>query len=229
MIDQPQYPERVTFRTAELLSTSWQGFSRNFAVLFFSYLLFSLINGSIGPFLVGPLWYGLCLQSLNAARGELVTFEQFFAGFNKFLPTFAMGLLMSAACLAGFLVLIVPTCVLAYLVFDPYNRFPFILITSCGGAATLLPTVGVVLFYGPAVLFMHEYNLGMWDALEASRAMVWRNLKQWCELWAAITLLHLAGLLLCCVGAFFTTPWMIVGLAEGFRREQAALQAAKPV
>ncbi|HPO14016.1 MAG TPA: hypothetical protein PLI09_11265 [Candidatus Hydrogenedentes bacterium] len=216
------------FRMGEIIAASWRVFSANFLILFAGYILLNLIvsvAGSVLPFigstiLTGPMWYGLCVIATAAVRGAPVKWEDLFAGFQRFIPTCLAGAIMTLLGLACIIVLIIPAIIAIYLAWTTRNVVIFSITFSVSLTMCLVPVCAIVVLYAPAFFFIHDYNMGAWAAMEASRVMVWSNLRQWLILWAALSILHLLGLLLCCVGILISTPWMIVALAIAYEREQ---------
>jgi uncharacterized membrane protein len=228
---------RPEFRIGETLSVSWRFFADRFGVLFLGHLAINLIIStafSVLPFvggilLMGPMWYGLCQVSLAAVRGEPVKFEDIFAGFRCFQPTFIVGLLMTAFGLVGLTVVAVPAALATYVAWTTHARLIFSLTFGVGGALCLLPLCAVVVLYSPAFFFVYDHKMDAWAAMEASRKMVSGNLGQWLNLWVGLSILHLCGLLLCCVGLYVATPWMVVALALAYQREKETQQGVQTV
>jgi uncharacterized membrane protein len=86
----------------------------------------------------------------------------------------------------------------------------------------LVPVCVVVFLYSPAFFILFDGETDALRAMAASRRMVWNNAGRWLGLWAVLSLLHVAGLLLCCVGIYVATPWMVVILAMAYEREKQA-------
>ena len=215
--------QKPAFPLGEMVSAAWRVFTGHFMLLFFGHLLINLILSS-GPgfFIVGPLWYGLCAVALLAVRGLPVKIDDLFSGFRSFLPTLVVGLLMTALILGACLLLAVPT-VLATLLAWSTQSVPLTVITlSVGMTLSLVPICVVLFFYAPAFFILFDGETDPLKAMKASRKMVWNNAGQWLGLWAALSLLHVAGLLLCCVGIYVVTPWMVVVLAMAYQREKQA-------
>jgi len=226
----PEAGARPQFPFGEMLRISWEAYAKNFLPLFLGHFIFSLINSFVGPFLNGPLWLGLCHQGLQALRGEKVTVESAFTGFNKFVPPFLLGLLWTALVVMSALVILIPAFGLCFVLITQmyavrdttFLNMAFFATVVGGVTLALIPSLVLTFLYAPSVLFMHEYGLGVQASMKASQRMVWSNRKEWLRLFGVIALLHLIGFLLCGIGLLFTTPWLIVVLAEGYRREQEA-------
>lgn len=196
----PQFPP------AEMLRCSWHAYSRNLLPLFLGHLIFTLLNSFVGPFLNGPLWMGLCVQGLQAARGERVKLETAFSGLSRFLPSFLLGLLFTALSIVSFLLFFLPTCLFCWNMLMDQNIPGFILSMSVGMTLSALPSLALVFLYAPSVLFMHEYGLGVLACMEASQKMVLGNRPQWSRLYSAIVLMHLAVFLFCGAGLLLLLP-----------------------
>ncbi len=215
--------QKTEFPFGQLVSSAWRVFTDHFLLLFLGHLLINLILSSGPGFLiVGPLWYGLCAVALLAVRGLPVRADDLFSGFQRFLTTFVLGLLMAAFILGGCVVLGVPV-LLAILAAWITQCVPLIIVTASVGMTLLLVPVCVVAFlYSPAFFILFDGETDALRAMAASRRMVWHNAGQWLALWAVLSLLHVAGLLMCCVGVYLVTPWMVVILAMAYEREKTA-------
>lgn len=219
---------RAEFHMGEIIAVSWRVFAANFLILFLGHILFNVIvsvAGSVLPFigsilLTGPMWYGLCVIALAGVRGAPVKWDDLFAGFQRFVPTCLVGAIMTLLGLACIIVLLVPAIAAIYLAWTTHNVVVFSITFSVSLTMCLVPACAIIVLYAPSFFFIHDCKMGAWEAMEASRIMVWNNLRSWLIVWAALSLLHLAGLLLCCVGILISTPWMIVALAIAYEREQ---------
>jgi uncharacterized membrane protein len=213
--------QKAEFPLNGMVSAGWRVFTDHFMLLFFGHLLINLILSS-GPgfILVGPLWFGLCAVALLAVRGLPVKIDDLFSGFQRFLSTLVLGLLMTAMILGGCVVLTVPA-LLATLAAWSTQSAPLIVMTfSVGMTLSLVPVCVVLFLYSPAFFILFDGETDALKAMAASRKMVWNNAGQWLGLWAVLSLMHVAGLLLCCVGIYLVTPWMVVMLAMAYEREK---------
>lgn len=227
---------RPRFYIGETLSASWHVFTAHFGVIFLGHLVINTLLScafTMPPFLwgfllMGPLCYGLCHITLAAQRGEPVRLEDVFSGFHRFAPALFTGLGMLAIALGGLLIVAVPAILAAYLAWNTHSSAAFSLACGVGGALCLVPLCAAVVLYLPAFFFIHDDNMDARTAMTASRRMVMGNLGQWLNLWAGLSLLHLGGLALCCVGLFVATPWMFVALALAYDRERGVLRSQTP-
>jgi len=189
---------------------TWAPFLQAFWLLFLGHLLAFAVANTV-PFLFGPFWYGLAYASLLAVRGGAPSTQELFSGFARFAGTFLLGFIL-------FLFCAVPAVVASLLGSGPIivammrgNQPAMMGYTMVFGLVALLPTLIIVILYSPAFFILADRpELTAWEAMEASRRMVWRNLSAWRNLYGAVALLHLAGLAACCVGFFVVMPWTVV-------------------
>lgn len=76
-----------------------------------------------------------------------------------------------------------------------------------GLSLLVIPGLLVLLTYTTTYLFLLEKKPGMWDAMEASRKLIWGNRKRWLTLGVMILGINLAGLLFFLVGLLVTIPY----------------------
>lgn len=234
--------ERGKFGGWELVSLSWEIFSANFGILFVGHLLcWLIIQGAYSTFfgliLVGPLWCGLSLMALNAIRGQAITLEQLFSGFQKlFMPTMIITIITHCMMFASMIAVIIVGLFIGFFTFFgsfaaldfaiPETMGPVMLFSVIMGYSTFLvllflPALVLVVLYAPAFfIIIDQPHLEGWAAMEKSRKMVMGNWPRWRNLWIALSIVHLLGVLACCVGYFVVTPWMVVGLALAYERSR---------
>jgi len=214
------------FPLGRMVSEGWRVFIDRFLLLFFGHLVINLIVSAGPGFLIaGPMWYGLCAVALLSVRGLPAKMDDLFSGFQCFLSTFVLGLLMAAFIIGGCMALAVPVA-LATLAAWFTQCVPLVVILfSVGMTLMLVPVCIVAFLYSPAFFILFDGETDALRAMAASRRMVWNNAGQWLALWAVLSLLHVGGLLLCCAGIYLVTPWMVVMLAMAYEREKAAAQA----
>lgn len=225
---------KIAFPVWPLIREGWDLFWAAFIPLFFGHFLVQAIYqvaGAFGPFVLivtGPLWYGLCLISQDAARRQPVRFEDLFLGFQRFLPTFIVGLLVTVFMCAAAIVILIPGVIACIWAFQTQSVPLFSIAVGLTGGASLIPLCLIVVFYSPTFFIMRDEGLGAWDAMEASRKMVSANLGAWTALWVGISILHIIGMLTCCVGLLFVIPWMTVVLAMAYDMQRGVAAMARP-
>ncbi len=193
----------------EIIAASWRVFAANFLILFLGHILFNIVvsmAGSVLPFiggllLAGPMWYGLCVIALAGVRGAPVKWEYLFAGFQRFVPPCLVGIIMTLLGLACIVVLLVPAIIAIYFAWTTHNVVVFSLTFSVSLTMCLVPACAIIVLYAPSFFFIHDCKMGAWEAMEASRTMVWGNLRPWLILWAGLSILQMAGIFLPLLGS----------------------------
>jgi hypothetical protein len=172
-------------------------------------LLFSLASLIIGGPLVGGVYYFV----LRCLRGEAAEVGDIFAGFKyRFLQLFlgqiVVVLIAFASVLPGIVVLAGGVFLVAH--HRGGSEVAGIGVIAFGALLMLIPLIYLSVSWFFTLPLIMDKRLDFWPAMSLSRAVVG---KHW---WVVFVLSILAGivsflgLLLCCVGAFFTVP---LGLA----------------
>lgn len=99
------------------------------------------------------------------------------------------------------------------------------IIAFIAGWFLFVPALIALLSYSATYLFLLERNLGFWDAMEASRRMVWGNFRRWFAVGAIILLVNLAGALCAVVGLLVTLPFSHLLITLAYEEERAAAKA----
>lgn len=226
---------RVPIRPMDCLSESWHLLSHQYWV-FLAIALVGLLIQSFVPLniLTGPMLCGIFLAWFALAKGELITFEMLFKGFDFFVPSLIASLILVAVVL----VVLLPCYVLL---------FAGIAVGAAAGQETpeiagLAALLSISVFFLVVLtlmtvimtLFIFVYplivdrKLGAVDALKTSAAAAWANL------WGVLGILGLTSLIvtiasfLCIVPAFFVTPWCIGAVAIAYRRVFPEMSTTAP-
>jgi len=93
------------------------------------------------------------------------------------------------------------------------------LIAFIAGWFLVIPGLLALLSYSATYFFILDGNLGFWDAMEASRKMVWGNFKRWLALGAVILLVNLAGLACFLAGVLVTLPFSYLLITLAYEEE----------
>jgi len=144
-------------------------------------------GGSILGLLVsGPLMGGLYFYFLHKIRGQPVRIETAFAGFSNRFLHLFLG------------------------------SFVSLLLTGLGFLCLILPGIYLWIAWTFTLPLIMDKRLDFWSAMELSRKMVTRH---WWKLFGFVLilcLLHLAGLVVFCVGFFIAAPIAIASLMYAY-------------
>ena len=182
-----------------------------FAQIPFVGMVFSLVSLLI----TGPLMGGLYFFSLRVLRGQPAEVGQVFAGFRDNLGQLILAhiipaIISGATALPGIIMITVSA------IFMSRNH-------EANPGLIVLLVFGLLLAFVPLIYFstcwaftiplVADQRLEFWPAMKASRAQVGRHWWMVLGLIIVVGLINLAGLLLCCVGFFVTTPLCFLTLA----------------
>ena len=180
--------------------------------------------------LLGPVMAGVYYTLLRAMRGEPVEFGMMFKGFEKFVPTFVVGLIQS---IPGIIFEGVRyTADIGRIASEGMQGGDFYQADQTGvavaGGLMILIIVGVVFFillniawtitFMFALPLMAEHDLSPIDAIKLSATAGWGNLGGLVLLLILQFLICILGLLLLCVGVFFVIPIVYAATAFAYRQ-----------
>ncbi len=210
---------------SDCISEGWNLFSANAGLYIgfcFLFICVSCILLVINWFLSGPIIAGVYYVLFRQMRGEPIDFGMFFKGFQWFLPTMLIGLLI-----------MVPAIINQ--VFDMGIRIAQLLTiynpNEMSGSALALVTfgklaIGGVMLFGSIIMFIFftfaiplvvDKNLGLMDALKTSASAGWANIGGLILLLILEGLVVIVGALACLVGLFAAIPIVWAANAVAYR------------
>jgi hypothetical protein len=197
--------------------------------LFLGITAVGLLIGSLGPMaiLLGPMMCGIYLALLARYRGEAVTFELLFKGFDYFLQSLVAALIQAVPVI----VLLVPVYIVYFVLFmskmrghprgarvDPSEFYSIFILV---GVMMLFVFVIIMLIHAFFVFtypLIVDRRLSAVDALRTSARAVVGNLGGVMGLMALTALLGIVGVLFCYVGAFLVMPVSFAAWAVAYRQ-----------
>lgn len=222
---------RGAVRPVECLQTGWNMIKGQYW-LFLGITAVGLMIGGVAPMgiLLGPMMCGIYLCLLARFRGETVSFELLFKGFDYFMQSLIAALIQ----VVPVMLLMVPMYVVYFVMFMskmekvrgyPRGRPPdaseFYSIFIMMGVMMLLVII-VATLIGAFFIFTYplivDRRLTAIDALRTSVRAVIANLGGVMGLMALSALLGIAGMMLCYVGAFLVMPVSFASWAVAYRQ-----------
>lgn len=208
--------EGYSFQMGEYLSRGWQILQKNmgnFVAFVLVYLLIQVLFafipmiGTIAGIIINPaLAVGPFIVADKLAHDRPTTFNDFFKGMDKFgnllLTYIVQALVIVGACIPGIVLLFMGG----------------ISMMSAGGLEnvgsmfwigvllTLIPAVYLGVSYSLSNQFVWFYDLGAWEAMEASRKVVGKNWISFLGFFIVLGLIALAGLIALGIGLLFAIP-----------------------
>jgi uncharacterized membrane protein len=217
------------------ISRGWELLKNNFGLLFVGVLIYLLIEGAVGGlgaipfigplfsianlFIAGPLMGGVFYIFIQAIRSQPTDVGDVFSGFRRAFVQLFLGTLVPG--------LLIGLCMVPFIIVFAIKIFPAIAHVQHAGSnntevltairSTLSISLPVLLICLVPVIYLTvswkftlpliiDRQMDFWSAMGASRKMVSKHWWQVFGLVILVSLVNVAGLLLCCVGILFTIP-----------------------
>ena len=217
--------ERVPIRPMECLSESWNLLAGQYWV-FFAITLVGMLIQSFVPMniLTGPMMCGIFLAWFALARGETITFEMLFRGFDFF----GQSLIASLILVAVVLVVMIPCYVLLFAGIalgavtgqeTPEIMGVVVLLSSSIFLLVILTVMTVIMtffiFVYPLIV---DRKLKAIPAMKTSAAAAWANLGGVLGILGLTSIIATIASLFCIIPIFFVAPWCFGAIGIAYRR-----------
>ena len=218
--------EGYTFQMGDYLSRGWQILQKNmgnFVAFVLVYLLiqalfaFIPIIGAIAGIIVNPaLAVGPFIVADKLAHDRPTTFNDFFKGMDKFgnllLAYILQALVIVGACVPGVVLLFMGG--ISFMSAEGLESAGSMF--WAGVLLTLIPAVYLGVSYTLSNQFVWFYDLGAWEAMEASRKVVGKNWLSFLGFFIVLGLVALVGLIALGIGLLFAIPLIWCALYAAF-------------
>jgi hypothetical protein len=200
--------------------------------LFLGITVVGILVGSVGPMaiLMGPMMCGIYLCLLAHMRGEPVSFELLFKGFDYFMQ----GLIATLVQVVPVMLLLIPFYAVFFIMFmgklntprgstrgappDPAELYPMFILMGVLVAVAVLAGALIGAFFIFTYPLIVDRRLAALDAIKLSFKAVMANLGGILGLIALNIVIGFAGLLLCYVGALLVMPVHYAAWAVAYRQ-----------
>ncbi len=208
-------------RPVECFKEGWELIKDQYWLLFAISLVGMIIGGFSMYILLGAMMCGIYYCYLQKIDGKTLEFDGLWVGFQKWLPSLLLTLLI-----------IVPAIILYIVIY-----IPFILVMAMGSklssdelaavfiGSLVLDFVLIVLMTCFHTLLIFSFpliidrNLGAWESVTVSAKAVWKNLGGVAGMIGVAMVGSIVGVLLTCgLGAYFLFPIMFAGYAVAYRK-----------
>ncbi|MEN8164876.1 MAG: hypothetical protein ABFS37_12160 [Acidobacteriota bacterium] len=228
--------ERGPIRPVDCLSESWNLMSGQYWV-FFAICLVGMLIQSFVPLniLTGPMVCGIFLAWFALVRGETITFEMLFKGFDFFVPS-----LIASLILLGVVLIVLLPCYGVLFAGIALGAAAGQDAPEVAGLAALLSVslfmlVMLTLMTVIMTLFIFVYPLIVDRKLKAIPALKTSAAAAWANIWGVLGLLGLTSLvatiasMLCIVPVFFVAPWCFGAVGIAYKRVFPEIPADAPL
>ncbi|MBK9165467.1 MAG: hypothetical protein IPM21_16465 [Acidobacteria bacterium] len=190
-------------------------------LMVFAVVIVGMIVGSLIPLIIlGPMVCGIYLCLFDMIDGKPISFDKLFKGFDFFLPSFLLTLLI-----------MVPIVIMVILIY-----IPLIGVAIAGQRMSqdellwmIIGMLGVELVFAVIMTIIHtlvifsfplivDRKAGAWEAITLSARAVWANKGGVGALFGIGFLLAILGYLALCVGIYLVIPIIITATAVAYRK-----------
>jgi hypothetical protein len=207
-------------KPVECLKEAWELIKPQYWLLFAVTIVGMMIGGATMYILLGVMMCGIYLCYLRALDGKKVEIDELFKNFKFFVPS-----------LLVVIVMVVPMIIILGVVY-----FPLIMAGIMGSRlsqselmAMIFGSLAVEIVISIIMVCIHtllmfsfplivDKNLSGWQAMTLSAKAVWKNLGGVAGIWVLMFLLNLAGMLVFCIGIYFTIPLLLATQLVAYRK-----------
>ena len=205
----------------ECYKEGWQLIKDQYWLLFAIGLVGVIIGAFSMYILLGAMLCGIYYCYIQKIDGKIVSIDGLWVGFQKFIPSFILVLLIMVPLIAVYIIIYIPV-LLATVMGSKLSSSEltqlFIGAFAVDAVFLILMTCfhTLLVFSFPLII---DRNLGAWQSITTSAKAVWKNLGGIAGmLGIAIIGSILITILTCGIGGYFVMPIMFAGYAVAYRK-----------
>ncbi len=207
-------------RPIEVYKEAWEMLREQYWILFVVTLL-GLILGSVIPIIIaGPMMCGIYLCFFQALRGEKVELDRLFKGFDFFLPSLIVMLLVSVPVLIVVVAFYVPFIIM--MISGPKmseaEMIPMLIVFGAVELVIIFIMVCVHTLLVFSIPLIVEYRLSAWESIKTSARAVLQNLPGIVGLMCVGFVVAIISYLALCVGIYFALPLILASNVIAYRK-----------
>jgi hypothetical protein len=198
---------------------AWEMIRPQFGMIFAAFLIAMLIGGVFG-IIMGALMCGLYLCLFDVQEGRELKLDRLFGGFQYFLPSFLVMLVIMVPMVVMFLLVYLPIIgmALAGTHIDESELMPFII----GALAVEIVFAILMVCFHTLMMFAFplivDKKLSAFQAMKTSAKAVRMNLGGVASLFGVGFLVSLAGMMVFCVGIYLAMPLVLAAQVVAYRK-----------
>lgn len=216
---EPEYRTGV-IRPVECYKEAWELMKDQYWVIFAIVLVGILVASIIPVIIVGPMMIGIYLCLLDKIDGGEANFDRLFKGFDQFLPSFVLSILITLPVFAMIILIYVPMILMAMAGqrMNESDLFIFIM-----GFVAVEVVCGIVMVCFHTLLMfsfplMADRRVSVIDSIKLSSRAVWNNLGGVVGLFGVGFVVAIVGYLMLCVGLYLVLPLIFMANAVAYRK-----------
>lgn len=199
---------------------AWDLIKDQYWMIFAITIVGILLGSFLWIVLMGPMICGIYLCLFDKYDGREVSFERLFQGFNYFLPSFLVCLVIVVPMIVVFALMYIPLIGMAMAGQRMSEEELFIFLAG----VLIFEFIVIVLMTMLHTLLLFSFQLivdrkcGAWEAIKLSASAVWNNLAGVSKLMGATILVGIAGYLLLCIGIYLAIPLIFAANTVAYRK-----------
>jgi hypothetical protein len=217
-------------KPVECMKEGWALIKDQYWLFFGISILGILIASAIPLVLIGPMFCGIYYCLLRKRDGHPVEFVDLFKGFDYFMPSLIVSLIIGGLSLVVSFIVISPTIAFLFASLDKRGRLddaaiiPFLIFIGVMSVilALILGCVHSLILF--AHLLIVDRKMAGMDALKMSAKASWQNIGGIGGFIGLQILLGICGYLLCIVGVYLFMPIAFAGTTVMYRKIFPALE-----
>ncbi|HMQ03891.1 MAG TPA: hypothetical protein PKD26_08240 [Pyrinomonadaceae bacterium] len=207
-------------KPVEVYKEAWEMIKDQFGLVLAVTVVGMLIGGAVPIVLIGPMMCGIYLVLLQKYQGVPVDFSQLFKGFDYFLPSLILSV-----------IIMVPVFILIFAMY-----IPLIVMTMAAPrmneaelVATIVGILAVELVFAVIMVCLHtlllfsfplivDKRMSAIQSIKTSARAVWANLGGVVGLFGVGILVAIVGYLMLCIGIYLVLPLIIAANVVAYRK-----------
>lgn len=207
-------------RPVEVYKEAWELMKDQYWLVFGITLVGMLIGSAVPIVLIGPMICGIYLCLFEKIEGRPLKFELLFKGFDYFLPSLIVSVVVMVPVLILIFAMYVPMIGIAMARprMSESELIPFvigIIILEFVVAFIMVCLHTLLMFAFPLIA---DRKLTGFQAIGVSAKAVWQNLSGVAGLFGVGFVVCLVGYLMLCIGIYLVLPLIFMANAVAFRR-----------
>ena len=199
---------------------AWEVLKPHFWILFAISILGAIIGGATFYVLLGAMICGINYCMLDTIEGREPKIESLFKGFSYIFPGLVVTAFIVIPMFVVFGVIYVPVLI-AMMMGERMSDSELMAFLAGVFAVETIVAIVMVCFHTLLMFSFHlivDKKLSGFQAMKVSAKGVWQNLSAVAGLWAVGIVVSLVGVLIFCIGTYFTIPIMLMAHTVAYRK-----------
>lgn len=207
-------------RPVECFKEAWEMIRDQYWMVFAVVIVGMLVASLVPLLLLGPMMCGIYLCLFEKFEGRPMSFDKLFKGFDLFLPSLLLAL-----------IIVVPVLLMIFLIYVPMVAMALSgaqmseseLLYFVGGALAVELVFAVIMVCLHTLLLFSfpllvDKRISAWRSVTLSARAVWANMSGVAGLFAVGFAVAIVGYLMLCIGVYLVIPLIIAANVVAYRK-----------